>query len=131
MAHVNVVVIRPAQLELQTGAWVNDYREELGTHLHDHVEVVVQPIDLFVEVRNCQGDVVEHRGCGHRGLLSDANHASVLGDRCWNSSTRLPDGSRSRTCLRPGPSTMSLRNRASGSIVVVWFRMVPSRFVAS
>jgi hypothetical protein len=33
--------------------------------------------------------------------------------------------------LAPGPSAMSLRNRASGSIVVVWFRMVPSRFVAS
>ena len=53
----------------------------------------------------------------------------------WNSSTTLPDGSWSRICLPPGPSTMSLRNvapasrsratSASMSSTMKWMRFQP------
>jgi hypothetical protein len=40
------------------------------------------------------------------------NHPQAAG---WNSSTTLPDGSCSSTCLPPGPERMSLRNGAPAS----------------
>src|SRR5689334_17918583 len=85
------------------------------------------PVEVFQPLHQFADDRLDRRIAGpDRGLraldvefalrhqVADvAGHAAHI-QRCagWNSSTRLPDGSTSRTCEPPGPVTMSLRNFA-------------------
>jgi len=59
MAQVEPAIVGRAQLQLEIGAGVDDHGEALGTELNHQAESGGQPIDVVVEVRHGQGDVVE------------------------------------------------------------------------
>ena len=104
MAQMDFAVVRRAQLQLEVGAGVNDHGKVLRTELRHHAEGTGQPFDVVVEVRHGQGDVVEHRRCLSRQLLSAARPSSSAASRASSSSMSGP----ASTCRR-GRSRSSQR----------------------
>ena len=71
MAHVDFVVVGRAQLQLQIGAGIDEHGKTAETDANLHSEVVDQPFDLLVEVREVRGPEPIEDGLANLCLVAD------------------------------------------------------------